>query len=34
MLKLELSSYVLENPGDAHTTLSQILIGCTTLSQE
>ena len=34
MLALELSSYVLEIPCDAHTTLSQILIGCSTLIQE
>ena len=36
MLKLELSSCVFEIPDDAYacTTLSQNLIGCTTLSQE
>ena len=31
---LELSSYVLESPNDADTTLDQNLIGCSTLSQE
>ena len=31
---LELSSIVLEIPNDAYTTLSQNLIGCSTLSQE
>ena len=34
MLTLELSSYVLEIPNDAYTTLSRNLIGCSTLSQE
>ena len=34
MLTLELSSYVLEIPNDAYTTLSQNLIGYSTLSQE
>ena len=34
MLTLELSSYVLETPNDAYTTLRQNLIGCSTLSQE
>ena len=34
MLALELSSYVLEIPNDAFTTLCQILIGCSKLSQE
>ena len=33
MLKLELSSYVLEIPNYAYTTLSQNLIGYSTLSQ-
>ena len=31
---LGLSSYVLEIPNDAYTTLSQNLMGCSTLSQE
>ena len=31
---LELSAHVLEFPNDAHTTLSQNLIGCSTLNQE
>ena len=34
MLILELSSYVLEIPNDAYTTLSQNLIGCLTLILE
>ena len=34
MLKLELSSYVLEIPNDAYPILSQILISFTTFSQE
>ena len=34
MLILESSSYILEIPNDAYTTLSQNLIGCSTLSQE
>ena len=34
MLTLELSSIVLEIPNDAYVTLSQNLIGCSTLSQE
>ena len=34
MLLLELSSYELEIPNDAYITLSQILIGNSTLSQE
>ena len=34
MLLLELSSYVLEIPDDAYTTLSQNLIGCLTLILE
>ena len=33
MLILELSSTVLEIPHDAYTTLNQILIGSTTISQ-
>ena len=33
MLKLELSSIVLEIPNGGYTTLSQNLIGCSTLSQ-
>ena len=33
MLTLELSATVLEIPNDAYTTLSQSLIGCSTLSQ-
>ena len=33
MLTLELASIVLEIPNDAYTTLSQNLIGCSTLSQ-
>ena len=33
MLTLELSAIVLEIPNDAYTTLSQNLIGCSTLSQ-
>ena len=33
MLTLELSSNVLEIPNHAYTTLSQNLIGCSTLSQ-
>ena len=34
LLTLELSSIVLEIPNDAYATLSQNLIGCSTLSQE
>ena len=34
MLKLELSSYVLEIPNDTDTTPSRNLIGCSTISQE
>ena len=34
MTTLELSSYVLEIPNDGYTTLSQNLIGCSTLTQE
>ena len=34
MLTLEFSSYLLEIPNDAYTTLSQNLIGCSTLSQD
>ena len=33
MLTLGLSSYSLEIPKDAHLSLSQILIGCSLLSQ-
>ena len=33
MLTLELAAIVLEIPNDAYTTLSQSLIGCSTLSQ-
>ena len=34
ILALELSSYVLDIPNDFYTTMSQNLIGCSTLSQE
>ena len=33
-INIELSSYLLKTPNDADTTLSQNLIGCSTLSQE
>ena len=34
MLTLELSPYLLGIPNDANTTLSQNMIGCSTLRQE